>query len=385
MSGRFRVMSGRRRASVYAATVGCALIVTLIGVSGILAVRVQQRVVQDTGDEVAARWGAQSAVELGLLEIARRPDWRTRFTNGTWKSQLPLELGDYSVAVVDPGDGDLADSPCDPVLVIGTGRKGAARQRVQVELRADALDSDALENEILALGPVAYWRLGETSGTTAVDAVGTQNGTYRNGVALGDGVPFRCDPAPRFDGVNDFVEIPHHNAFLVANGSVHFWFKAPDVNRMQGLFCKDSAGYDSGGHLRIVLGIGQIHAHQQTTSADYESNASGLQPNTWYQVVLTFGSHGMILYLNGVPIDYRNYKGGLAGNTQPIAIGVDLQTAGDGTTAGWSDPFGGVIDEVAFFDYELWIADVANLYAVGRSEPPQTMTVVDGSWRPVVD
>src|SRR5688500_11107092 len=42
-------------------------------------------------------------------------------------------------------------------------------------------------NIVLADNPTAYWRLGETSGTTAVDSSvpGGNQGTYLNGVTLG--------------------------------------------------------------------------------------------------------------------------------------------------------------------------------------------------------
>ncbi|HET9437495.1 MAG TPA: hypothetical protein VFO64_04785, partial [Gaiellaceae bacterium] len=39
--------------------------------------------------------------------------------------------------------------------------------------------------EVLADGPAGYWRLGEASGTAAADETGTNEGTYQNGVTLG--------------------------------------------------------------------------------------------------------------------------------------------------------------------------------------------------------
>src|SRR5437762_3660119 len=38
---------------------------------------------------------------------------------------------------------------------------------------------------VLADAPVAYWRLGESGGTTAFDAIGIHPGTYVNGPTLG--------------------------------------------------------------------------------------------------------------------------------------------------------------------------------------------------------
>jgi hypothetical protein len=60
---------------------------------------------------------------------------------------------------------------------------------------------------VVSDNPRAYWRLGETSGTTADDAVGTADGQYRNGVVLGAlGALFGdTNKAARFDGTNDLV------------------------------------------------------------------------------------------------------------------------------------------------------------------------------------
>ena len=61
-------------------------------------------------------------------------------------------------------------------------------------------------DQIVALGPIAYWRLGETSGTTARDEIGAYNGTYY-GPTLGQTGTSPPDKAPLFDGVNDYVDV----------------------------------------------------------------------------------------------------------------------------------------------------------------------------------
>ena len=61
---------------------------------------------------------------------------------------------------------------------------------------------------VLADGPAAYWRLGESSGTTATDATGHGfNSTYYNGVSLGASGAIGGDSntAASFDGVDDRV------------------------------------------------------------------------------------------------------------------------------------------------------------------------------------
>ncbi len=42
----------------------------------------------------------------------------------------------------------------------------------------------AYAEAVMQLGPVAYWRLGETTGTTAADEAGGHDGEYRDGIML---------------------------------------------------------------------------------------------------------------------------------------------------------------------------------------------------------
>jgi hypothetical protein len=61
--------------------------------------------------------------------------------------------------------------------------------------------------QVIADGAVAYWRLGETSGTTAVDSVGGKNGTISGGVTLNQpGALADGNKAMLFDGATGKIE-----------------------------------------------------------------------------------------------------------------------------------------------------------------------------------
>ena len=74
-------------------------------------------------------------------------------------------------------------------------------------------------DEILADQPIAYWRLGESSGTTAFDQAGPTNGSYQNGVTLGQSGALitGSDSAAAFDGVDDQVTVPHSASLNATN------------------------------------------------------------------------------------------------------------------------------------------------------------------------
>ena len=96
-------------------------------------------------------------------------------------------------------------------------------------LRAAARDFYA--QEVLADNPVAYWRLGEASGTTAVDETGSHDGTY-SGVTLGATglLAGDTDTAVEFNNSTDYIEVADHADFEVSTFTFECWVKhdAPD-------------------------------------------------------------------------------------------------------------------------------------------------------------
>ncbi|NNL66097.1 MAG: LamG domain-containing protein [Myxococcales bacterium] len=216
---------------------------------------------------------------------------------------------------------------------------------------------------------IGHWQLDETSGTTVTDAVGGNDGTYRNGPVLG-GAAGACDGGSSvgFDGSNDYAEIPHVAGYLVDDGTVAFWFKA-DTIRRSGLFSKDSSGYDTGGHLTIFLEAdGRIYVRLQSTSADHNIYSSTqVTAGGWHHVAFTFGAGGMELYLDGASVGTNGYTGGLAttsggvGNREPIVLGASSWTSGNQVATPTSLPFDGSLDEVEFYDDALGSGAVAAL------------------------
>ena len=129
-----RVRPNRRGAAIYIVVLGTALLVSLLGLSALLAKRVQRRLAQDATDMAEARLYAQAAVEIGLLRIKNNSAWRTAFPNGVWVADQAIGSGTYTLHGVDPTDADLADSTGDPVVLTGIGVKGRATQKMRVTL-----------------------------------------------------------------------------------------------------------------------------------------------------------------------------------------------------------------------------------------------------------
>ncbi len=240
-------------------------------------------------------------------------------------------------------------------------------------------DPGDYSDEIGNLAPISYWRLGETLGTAAADQGTISNdGTY-NGPALNAAGAIRNDSDgaanfTRADG--DYIEIAHDDAYSLDNGSIQLWFNADDLSQKQALFSKDSTGYDTGGHITLLLeSNGGLNLRLQSVNGDYETYtlAGSVSAGQWYHVIVTFGDAGMQLFLNGSLAASNTYTGGLgatsggAGNFEPIAIGANTWASGDGAITPLQDFFDGRIDEVAIFGSQLSGDDVLRLYNTANS------------------
>ena len=125
----------RRRGSSYVFFMGTAMIVTIIGLSALMAVRIQRRGAEGSNDLAAARFYAQSAIEHGFAMINQKADWRTDLGSGFWIPAVNIHGGTYSLDATFSDDGD-GNPDNDYVVLTGTGVHGPARHKTQVTLTA---------------------------------------------------------------------------------------------------------------------------------------------------------------------------------------------------------------------------------------------------------
>lgn len=131
-------LRGNPRGSAYVMVLGTAMIISVIGLSALLLVRVQSRHTGWATDIGQARLHALSAIQIGLLQISSDPDWRVSRSNGTWWNDVAIGDGSASLSGVDPIDGDyLAGDPQDPLVLTATGEHGQSRHTLSVTLDPD--------------------------------------------------------------------------------------------------------------------------------------------------------------------------------------------------------------------------------------------------------
>ena len=227
-------------------------------------------------------------------------------------------------------------------------------------------DASGYAQAVLVDAPVAYWRLGETTGTTVADSAGISPGARFGGVTLGQpGALDDGNAAMRFDGIDGTsVLIPNSPALVAINGSSAITMEAwinpqtltlPSHFRIFYSFTADPSSYlgiyDGDGSPRLCVAL-TINGVQR-----FLAMGPALSVGGWYHTAATYDGATLTLYVDG------NLVGQVAGLTGSIAIGTGGVTLGGYPTAGSHFNFDGLVDEAAIYNYALTAAQVARHYA----------------------
>lgn len=199
--------------------------------------------------------------------------------------------------------------------------------------------------------PVAHYKLDETSGTTAVDAIAGRNGVLY-GPTWGTG---KFNSAPFFNGTSDYLRITNHSSFQVTKAlTVAGWIKAStwpaDGNWASIILRKGDANpcnwelEVSAGKATLVLDDYDVYGIRGSTT---------LPLNTWTHVAATWDGTTVRIYVNGV-LD----------NT-PVAraapITTDTRDMYIGGRIGGTDVVAGSVDDVRFYSRALTAAEVVSI------------------------
>jgi hypothetical protein len=194
-------------------------------------------------------------------------------------------------------------------------------------------------DEVLADQPIAYLRLGESSGTVAVDLTGNgHDGLLKGGVTLGaaGALVGDTDTAMYFDGTT-YVDLGDE---LDMSGTSQFTLEA---------WIHPQAG--NGGYLGKSMydqGYkGYFVADNDSTIQFVREGAAVTPPviafTQYTHVVGTYDGLNLILYLNGAKAGSDTATNVVTDHPNPFTIGQ---------VGGWGD-FVGFIDEVAIYDTAL--------------------------------
>jgi fibronectin type 3 domain-containing protein len=222
---------------------------------------------------------------------------------------------------------------------------------------------------VLSDGPSLYWRLDESSGTTATDISGyVNNGKYGSGDtlkqagAITDGTS-PADTAVALSGSNNGVMVSSNATPSPTAYSIEAWFKTSSANgKIVGFGNSSSATGSSSDDKHIyfnnnVLNFGVNNGSRQIISTPTSLHlADGL----WHHVVATQDSTGMKLYVDGSLVASNGVTSNQA-YTGYWHVGGDT---GWGTVANLT----GSVDEVAIYPYALLPTEVLSDYDLGTGQ-----------------
>jgi hypothetical protein len=210
---------------------------------------------------------------------------------------------------------------------------------------------------------LAYWRLGEASGTTATDVVGAHNGTYVNKPTLGSAGAIVNDPntSVTFNGTSQRVNLPPlppAQDFSI-EGWTYLTKSSVNNNTLYGnvgtvrLLARPGTGtYRTAAYAGVTLN-GTEYVLQPTSPAS--------DINSWVYWVVTRHGSTLTLYRDGVQIGQRS----------------DLPASATANISGYiADQANGAyhltgrVDDVAIYASALTASTIASHYQAALQGPP---------------
>jgi RHS repeat-associated protein len=210
---------------------------------------------------------------------------------------------------------------------------------------------------VMASNPVSYWRLGESSGTTAVSETGVNNGTIAGGPTLGVVGVAPPNTAMTFDGTNDYINVGSASSLKPAGAfSIETWFKAASTPTSYDMLYR----WRSHGQALRIQTTGQVAGSFYAASGVeyYATSPTSYVDGEWHHAVTTRNGSSLKLYIDGAMV---------AQSTVPAtSVKYTSGSAGIGRSANHSSNYlTGSLDEFAFYAREVSPSEVSAHYLAG--------------------
>jgi len=228
-------------------------------------------------------------------------------------------------------------------------------------------------------GLVSYYSLNETTGATAEDTPGPNDGTNQN-MENGDWKPGKINNSLEYGGTNEYTNIGTMGNFgsNMSNGfTISMWVNSTDGSSRQGLL---GTSVDTGSKTGLhVYWNGQVSsAYEEGTvsiilrdedSLNLQANVItglNLSNSSWYHfaAVINGSSNFVEIYINGVNQTLSDWVQQTPDNTADFAR--DMILGGNNYEAGITGYFIGSLDEVGFWNTTLSASEISSLYNYGE-------------------
>ena len=210
--------------------------------------------------------------------------------------------------------------------------------------------------------PVAEWSFDDNSGSVVADNSGSGNTGTWNGTGT-HWSPGKLGPAGKFNGSDDYVNIPHNSSFNVTDFTVSLWLYYNGtgaagkaywtlINKNEN---SGSGNYDPF-HLWVDASTKYLNARVGNESSAVGLVAStAVNDNKWHFATLSRSGTNIYLYLDGIQKDTTTLSGSTT-NSGALILGNWGQ---------YGSYFNGSIDQVQIFNYARTPAQIAWDYNQG--------------------
>jgi hypothetical protein len=218
-------------------------------------------------------------------------------------------------------------------------------------LIASGWNTENLNAQIVEDGLVSYWSFDKDTikGKTVEDIWGENDGTMFGDPKVVNG---KVGQALEFDGEDDYVEVPHNEAFTISGKiiSIEAWIKTGAFPGKYGMvFGKRGTEYEVGINIDgepvwFFLGNNSLGTAKKK-----------LAEGEWWHVVWIWdeSSGQSYIYMNAQEVGDYVTADKSADTTDPVVIGRD-----PGTADASKYQFAGIIDEVRFYNRALNEAEI---------------------------
>lgn len=202
--------------------------------------------------------------------------------------------------------------------------------------------------------PLRYYRLSETNGTTAVDAMGNANGTFQGGVTLGQTGLIKGDPntAVLLDGSTGYLSMPTSGLPSGSQAfSIEFWMNLT-VGQATGHAIMKVGNDTNLQQVALYYTVSGAFVNLYTGTS-HTTGANAAPAGTICHFVVTYNGTTLILYTNGQNVVQTT-----------IALNLTYGIAYIGNDD-FSEPVQGILDEVAVYSNALTADQITHHYHAG--------------------
>ncbi|MBN9889376.1 LamG domain-containing protein [Salipiger abyssi] len=218
-------------------------------------------------------------------------------------------------------------------------------------------------------GLIGWWRLDETSGTTAEDSSGYGNdGAMSGGLSGAQSETAKVGTGLSLSGGNYEIEIPNSTSLQPASEvTLSVWAKSDWSTGGQVLIAKQvgTGSTDWRNSYTLLVSSPNLQGY-----AGHGGNMQGISydfsPETdrWYHFAYTYSDSANThkLFIDGVEVNSGSNSASLGYNTSPVTLGFDYE---DEALTQNLYHFGGVMDDVRIYNRALSPTEIAELYSGG--------------------